>query len=102
MPAIPSLRQTMIAMILLLVSIALLLLRNNLIPLYQSLNFALSLLNHPRSGTMFLGTLACLLFSCVNISAVDISSMYSIVFSEALFVIYKDPSLSDNVSILLS
>jgi len=89
-------------MILLLVSIALLLLRNNLIPLYQSLNFVLFLSNHPGSGIMFLGTLVCPLFSCVNISAVDILSMYSVVFSEALFVIYKDPSFSDNVSISLS
>jgi len=51
---------------------------------------------------MFLGTLACLLFSYIGTSAVDISSVYSVILSEASFVICKDPSHSDNASISLS
>ena len=89
-------------MILLLVSMILLLLRNNLIPFYQSSNFILSLLNHSRSGTMFLGTLAYLLFSYIDTGIVNILSMYFVILPEALFVICKDPSCSDNPSISLS
>jgi len=59
-PATPPLRCARIAVILSSVSITLLLLRNNLIPLYQSSNFILSLLNHPGSRIMFLGIIACL------------------------------------------
>ena len=102
MLATPPLRWARIAMILSLVSMTLLLLRNNLIPLHQSLNFVLSLLNHSRSGTMFLGTPACPLFPCVDTGAIDISSVYSIVLSETSFVICKNSSYSDNVSISLS
>ena len=88
-------------MILLLVFITLLLLKNNLIPLHQSLNFVLSLSNYPGSETIFLGILACSLFFCVGTGAVDILFMYSVVLFEALFVVCKDLSYSDNTSILL-
>ena len=54
-PATPPLRQARIAVILSLVSMTLLLLRNSLISLYQSLNFVWSLSNHPGSSTMFFG-----------------------------------------------
>ena len=51
-PATPPLRRAKIAVILLLVSMTLLLLRNNLIPLYQSSNFILSPSNYLGSGTI--------------------------------------------------
>jgi len=86
-------------MILLLVSITLSLLRNNL---YQSLNFILSLSNHPGSGTMLLSTLVCLLLFYIGTDAVNILSVYSIILSEALFMICKDSSHSNNASIPLS
>ena len=50
---IPLLRQARIAIILSLVSMTLLLLRNNLISLHQSSNFVQSLSNHSGSSTMF-------------------------------------------------
>ena len=91
------------AMILLLVSMTLLLLRNNLISLHQSLNFVLSLLNYSGSGTMLLGTLACLLFSCIATGDIDISvSVHSFVLPEALFMIFNNPNLSDSAFILFS
>jgi len=51
---------------------------------------------------MFLGTLACLLFSYIGTSAVDISPVYSVILPETSFVICKDLSHSDNASVLLS
>ena len=51
---------------------------------------------------MFLGTLVYPLFSYVDTGTIDISFIYSVVLSEALFIICKDPSHSDNISILLS
>ena len=80
----------------------LLLLRNNQIPLYQSSNFILSPLNHSESETILFSIVACLLsFVVAGAGAADISlSDRSYVSSEALFVIYKDPSLSDSTSIL--
>ena len=51
---------------------------------------------------MFLGTLAYPLFSYVDTGTIDILFVYSVVLSEALFMICKDPSHSDNISILLS
>ena len=51
---------------------------------------------------MFLGTLAYLLFSYVDTGTIDISFVYSVVLSDALFMICKDPSYFDNASILLS
>ena len=102
MPAIPSLRQIRITVILPSVFITLLLLRNNLIPLHQSSNFVLSPLNHLGLGIIFLGNSACLLFFYISTGAVDISSVYSVLFSEASSIIYKNPSYSDNISILCS
>jgi len=86
--------------ILLSVSITLLLLRNNCIPLHQSLNFVLFSLNYSKSETMFLGIIACLfVFVVTGTSVIDIVlSDYFIVLSKVLFVIYKDPSHSDSAS----
>ena len=74
MPATPPLRCAKIAVILLPVSMTLLLLRNSLIPLHQSLNFVQSPSNHPGSGTMLFGISACM-FSLLTTGAgaVDIS-----------------------------
>ena len=100
MPATPSLRYARIAVILSLVSMTLLLLRNNHIPLHQSLNFVLSPLNYLGSETMFLGITAYLfVFIVTGTSATDItSSDCSIILSEVSFVICKDPSYSNSVS----
>ena len=100
-PATFPLRCAKIAVILLLVSITLLLLRNNCIPLYQSSNFVQSLSNHPGSETILFGVTACtLLFIVAGASATDISSSdYSFISLEALFVIFKNPSFSDNTLI---
>jgi len=102
MPITLPLRQTRIMVILLSVSIIFLLLRNNLISFHQFSNFILFLLNHLRSGIMFLGTLSCLLFSCIGTGTVDILSIYSVVLSKTSSVIYKNLSLSDNTSISFS
>jgi len=60
-------------------------------------------LNHPGSRTILFGITACLLSFVVagaGAGAADISlSDHSYVSSEALFVICKDPSLSDSTSI---
>jgi len=89
-------------MILLSVSITLLLLRNSQIPLHQSLNFVLFPLNHPGSGTIFLGITACLLvFVVTGTNVIDIAlSNHSIVLSKVSFVICKDSSRSDSTSML--
>jgi len=58
-PATPPLRQARIVVILSSVSMTLLLLRNNHIPLHQSSNFVQLLSNHSGSGTIFLGNPAC-------------------------------------------
>ena len=90
-------------MILLSVSITLLLLRNNLIPLHQSSNFDQSPSNHPGSGIMFFGNPACIfpLFTTVSgASATNISFMVVCLYSsEASSVICKDPNCSNNASI---
>ena len=88
-------------MTLLLVSKTLLLLRNNYIPLHQSSNFVLFLLNYPRSRTIFFGVAACiLLFVIANTGTADIfSSDCSYISSKTLSVICKDPSLFNNASI---
>jgi len=100
MPAISSLRHARIAMILSSVFITLLPLRNNHIPLHQSSNFVWSLLNHPGSGTVLLDTMTCI-FSFVGTGATDISlSDHLFVSSEALFVIFNNPSPSNIISIL--
>ena len=90
-------------MILSSVSMTLLLLRNNLIPLHQSSNFDWSLSNYPGSGTMFFGSPAwtfLLTVAAAGAGATDISSMDVCSYlSEASSMICKDPSRSDNVSI---
>ena len=70
--AIPPLRWARIAVILSSVPVILLLLRNNLIPLYQSSNFIQSLSNHPGSSTMLLVIIACM-FSFAGAGVPDIS-----------------------------
>ena len=81
-------------MILLSVPVTLLLLRNNLIPLYQSSNFVWSPSNYPGSGTMFLaGSFT------VGASAVNISMSVHLSLLETSSVILRDPSCSDNASI---
>ena len=90
-------------MILSLISMTLLLLRNNLIPLHQSSNFVRSLSNYPGSGTMFFGNPAwmfSLFATAAGAGATDISSVVVCSYSsEASSVICKDPSHSDNASI---
>ena len=99
-PATPPLRCTRIAIILSSVFMTLLLLKNNLISLYQSSNFILSLLNYPRSRTMLFGTIV-YIFSFICSGAVDISSLVCLfVPFETLFMIFNDPSLLDNILIL--
>ena len=101
-PATPSLRYARITVILSLVSMTLLLLRNNHIPLYQFSNFVWFLSNHPRSKTILFGIIACVLsFIVTGTGATDISlSDHSYVCSKASFIICKDPSFSNSVSIL--
>ena len=73
-PATPLLRQARIAVILLLVSMTLLLSRNNHIPFHQSSNFIQLLLNYPRSSTMFFGVTAYMfLLIAAGAGATDIS-----------------------------
>ena len=103
MPATPPLRRAKIAVILSSVSITLLLMRNNLIPLHQSSNFVQSLLNHPGSSIIFFDIPVCpfSLTVTAGAGAVDISSV--VVHSyllEASSVICKDPSRSNNALIL--
>jgi len=82
----------------------LLLLRNNHISLHQSSNFVWSPLNYPRSETILFGITAYILSFIIagaGTGTIDISlsdCLYA--SSEALFVIFKDPNLSDNASIL--
>ena len=85
-------------------SITLLLLRNNLIPLHQSSNFDWSPLNYPGSGTIFFGNpawtfslTAATVVACATDISVSVCSYSSI---EASSLICKDPSRSDNASIL--
>ena len=97
MPATPPLRHAKIAVILLLVSMILLLLRNNFIPLHQSSNFVLSLLNHLGSRTMLFGIIACsFVFVVTGAGAADISVSVCSYSLEASFVICRDPSHSNN------
>ena len=102
MLVIPPLRQARIAVILLFILVTLLLLKNNQISFHQSSNFVLSLSNHPRFGTMLLGNSTCLFCIFFGASAINISSVYSIVFSEMSSVIFNNPSLFNNASILYS
>jgi len=100
MPATLLLRQTRITVILLSISVTLLLLRNNWIPLYQSSNFVLSSLHYSGSRTILLGNSTCLL--CMFPDATKMLSVYSVVLSEASSIIFNDPSHSDNTFILCS
>ena len=87
-------------MILSSVSVTLLLLRNNLISFYQSSNFIQSLSNYPGSETIPFDIPA-YTFSLVATGAVDIVvfiCLFSLKASSSK--IFKDPSLSDNASIL--
>ena len=102
MLVMPPLRQARIAVILLFILVTLLLLRNNQISFHQSSNFVLSLSNHPRFGTMLLGSSTCLFCIFSSASAINISSVYSIVFSEMSSVIFNSPSLFNNASISYS
>ena len=80
----------------------LLLLRNSHIPLHQSLNFVQSPSNYPGSGIILFGIPAdtfSLISTAMGAGAVDISvSVCLLVSFEALSVILRDPSLSDNAS----
>ena len=104
MPAIPPLSQARIAVILLSVIITLLLLRNNHISLYQSLNFIWLLSNHPGSRTILLGITAySIVLFTTGTSAIDIVSIVSVsvVLSKvSSSVILNDSNHSDNISIL--
>ena len=88
------------------VATTLLLLRNNWIPLHQSLNFVLSLSNHPRSRTMLFGVIVYMfLLYTASTGAVDISSVSGIAGSVLLFdtlslVILNNPNISSNTSIV--
>ena len=76
MSTTPPLRQARIAVILSSVSMTLLLLRNSLIPLHQSLNFIQSPSNHPGSSTIFFGIPACtflLIAATASAGTTDIS-----------------------------
>ena len=86
-------------MILSSVPLTLLLLRNNLIPLYQSSNFVRSLSNYPGSRTMLFGISADSFTAGATAGAVDISVSICLLSDEASLLIYKDPSHSDNASI---
>ena len=96
-PAIPLLRQARIAVILSSVSMTLLLLRNNCIPLHQSSNFIWSLLNHPGSETMLFGMTACTFLFIASTGAGDMSVCSYLL--EASSVICKNPSHSNNASL---
>ena len=91
-------------MILSSVPLTLLLLTNNLIPLHQSSNFDQSPSNYPGSGTMFFGNPAwtfLLTATATGAGATDISVSVGLYLSvETSSLIYKDPSHSDNASIL--
>ena len=101
-PATPPLRWAKIAVILLLVSMTLLLLRNSRISLYQSSNFVWSPSNYPGSGTIFFGISANTFLpisTAMDAGAVYISvSVCLLVLFEASSVILRDPNLSDNAS----
>ena len=103
MPATSPLRRARIAVILSLVSMILLLLRNNLIPLHQSSNFVQSPSNYPGSSTTFFSISVCtfsLTPAAAGAGADDISVSICLSLLEASFVICKDPSHSDNALIL--
>jgi len=97
-----TLRHARITVILLLVSMTLLLLRNNCIFLHQSPNFVQFPLNYLGSRTILFGVTACTLsFIVTGAGATNIClSDYLFISLEASFVIFKNPSLSNNALIL--
>ena len=99
-PATPPLRWARITVILSLVSMTLLLLRYNHIPLHQSSNFVWSPLNHLRFRTMLFGMTVCMFSFVASAGAADISISVFLYSLEAFSVICKDPSHSNNIFIL--
>ena len=98
-----SLSQASTAMILSSAATTLLLLRNNWILLHQSLNFVLSLSNHPGPRTMlFVSTflLCTAVISAVNISSVSGVASSVLWFDMLSLVILNDSSISSNASIV--
>ena len=102
----PPLSWASTAVILSLAATTLLLLRNKQIPLHQSSNFVRSLSNYPRSGTMFFGNPAWpFSWPITSIGAgagatnISVSVCLSLVLSSEISIC-KDPSHSNNVSIL--
>jgi len=101
MPDMPPLIWARIVIIMLSVPITLFLLRNNQIPLYQSLNFFLSPLNYPRSRTMLFDMNICSFYTITGADATNISSMYPVISFEAFsLVILNNSNHFDNASIL--
>ena len=99
MSTTPSLRWARIAVILLSVSVTLLLLKNNLIPLHYSSNFIQSPSNYLRSGIIPFGISACI-FSLVTTGAVNIVvSVCLYLLETSSSEIFKDSNLFDNISI---
>jgi len=78
----------------------LLLLRYNCIPFHQSSNFVWSLSNYPGSGIMLFGMTAYMFLFIAGASVTNISVSICLYSFEASSVICKDPSHSNNVSIL--
>ena len=101
MPDMPPLIWARIVVIMLSIPVTLFLLRNNQILLYQSLNLVLSLLNYPGSRTMLFGMTICSFYTVAGADATNISSMYSVISSEAFsLVILNNSNHFDNASIL--
>ena len=100
-PTTPPLRWAKIAVILLLVSMILLLLRYNCIPLYQSSNFVWSPSNHSESRTMLFGMTAYTFsFIVAGAGTINISVSDCLYLLEASSVICRDSSYSNNAFIL--
>ena len=99
----PPLSQASTAVILLSAATTLLLLRNSLIPLHQSLNFVLSPSNYPGPGTMFFVDMFSLCIA--GTGAVNISSVSGVAGSVLWFdmlssVILNNISISSSASIV--
>ena len=105
-PAMPSLSQASTAVILSSAATTLLLLRNKWISLHQSSNFIRSPSNHPRSDTIFFSNSAWpfswpITSIGAGAGATDISaSVHLLLVLSFEASICKDPSHSDNASIL--
>ena len=101
MPDTPPIIWARIVVIMLSVPITLFLLRNNQIPLHQSLNFVLSPLNYFGSSTMLFGMNICSFYTVASANATNISSMYPVISSKAFsLVILNNSNHFDNTSIL--